>query len=117
MEMFARAHFDSLLREAAGNFAERCTYRAGGPAEAVAALAADPDGLGRADFVDAFFAEQLLDGTAGACFVLESLERRSLPADPGGPVAQMLPRLARAAFADVLTIQTSQVLQQQQIYT
>lgn len=117
MELYARAQFDSVLREAAGDFAERCTYRAGGPAEAVAALAADPEVLGRSDFVAAFFAERLLDSTAGACFVLEALARRTLPADPGGPAEQVLSRLARAAFADVLTVTTSQVLQQQQIYS
>ena len=57
-------------------------------------------GRGLADFVDAFFAENLLEDTAGSCFVLEALERRTLPADPGGPVADVLARLARAAFAD-----------------
>ncbi len=53
-------------------------------------------------FVTAFFAEHLLDNPAGACFVLEALERRVLPPDPGGPVPEVLARLARAAFAEVL---------------
>jgi hypothetical protein len=117
MELFARQHFDTLLREAAGNFAERCLHRAGGPDAALAALAGDPDSLGRADFVAAFFAENLIEDTAGACFVLEALERRIVPADPGGPVSEVLARLARQAFSDVLTVQTSQVIQQQQIYS
>jgi hypothetical protein len=117
MELFARQHFDTLLREAAGNFAERCLYRAGGPDAALAALAGDPDSLGRADFVAAFFAENLIEDTAGACFVLEALERRVVPADPGGAVSEVLARLAREAFSDVLTVQTSQVIQQQQIYS
>ncbi len=117
MELYLRQYFDALLRDAAGNFAERCVYRAGGPAEALAALAEDPDGLGRADFVAAFFAENLLDGVAGDCAVLEALERRTLPSDPGGPVPEVLSRLARAAFAEVLTVQTSQVIAQQQIYS
>lgn len=117
MEVYLRQYFDVLLREAAGNFAERCVYRAGGPAEALAALAQDPDSLGRADFVSAFFAENLLEDVAGSCVVLEALERRSLPADPGGAVPEVLARLARVAFSEVLTIQTSQVIQQQQIYS
>lgn len=117
MQMFMRQYFDALLREAAGNFAERCVYRAGGPDEALAALAEGPESLGLDDFVSAFFAENLLDDTAGSCFVLEALERRTLAADPGGPVAEVLSRLARAAFADVLSVQTSQVIQQQQIYS
>ena len=77
----------------------------------------DPQSLGLAAFVDAFFAENLLEEPAGACFVLEGLARRTVPSDPGGTVADVLARLARAAFAEVLTVQTSQVIQQQQIYS
>jgi hypothetical protein len=117
MEMFARQHFDALLRHAAGNFAERCVYRAGGPAPALAQLQTDPQTLGLDDFVRAVFAENLLEDTAGACFVLEALERRSVAADPGGSVAEVLARLARHAFGEVLAVQTAQVIQQQQIYS
>lgn len=117
MELFARQHFDVILREAAGNFAERCVYRCGGPAAAAAALTEDAAVLDVDAFVDAVFAENLLEDIAGACFVLAALERRTLPADPGGPVADVLARLARAAFRDVLVGQTGQVLQQQQIYS
>ena len=117
MEMFARAHFDGLLREAAGNFAERCVHRAGGPDPALVALRDDPEGVGMTDFVNAFFAEHLLEDTAGSCFVLEALERRVLPDDPGGTATDVLARLARAAFADVLAVQTAQVISQQQIYS
>jgi hypothetical protein len=117
MELHERALFDELLREAAGNFAERCLYRAGGAEPALAALNEDPQALGRADFVDAFFAEHLLQGAAGACFVLQALERRTLAADPGGPAEQVLVRMAKAAFADVLTAQTAQTIQQQRIYS
>lgn len=117
MELFARHHFDSLLREAAANFAQRCVYRAGGPAEAIAALNADPQALGLEEFVSAVFAENLLEDTAGAAFVLEALEGRQVPADAGGPIAEVLGRLARQAFAGVLTVQTGQVIQQQQIYS
>lgn len=117
MEMFARQHFDVLLREAAGNFAERCVYRCGGSQQAVTVLAEDPASLGVTAFVDAVFAENLLEDTAGACFVLEALERRQAPADDGGPVAEVLGRQARAVFADVLIVQTTQILQQNQIYS
>jgi hypothetical protein len=116
MEMFARQHFDAILREAAANFAERSVYRCGGASQAAQDLAQDPQTLGLDAFVSAFFAENLLEDSAGACFVLEALDRRSVPADPGGPVVEVLGRLARAAFADVLTVATGQILQQQQIY-
>ena len=116
MEMFARQHFDAILREAAANFAQRSVYRCGGAAQAATLLAERPGDLGLEPFVQAFFAENLLEDTAGACFVLEALERRTVPADGGGPVSDVLARLARAAFADVLVTQASQVLQHEQIY-
>jgi hypothetical protein len=118
MELYARQQFDLILREAAGNFAERCVHRAGGPDAALALLRGDPDApvLGRAEFITAVLSENLLDSTAGHCFVLEALERRTLPADPGGPAAEVLGRLARAALADVVAVQAAQVIGQQQVY-
>ncbi|MCU0284748.1 MAG: hypothetical protein MUD13_12795 [Candidatus Nanopelagicales bacterium] len=118
MELYARQQFDLMLREAAANYAERCVHRAGGPDAALALLREDPGSavLGRAEFVAAVLSENLLDSTAGHCFVLEALDRRTLPADPGGPAAQVLGRLAGAALAEVLTIQATQVIGQQQVY-
>jgi hypothetical protein len=119
MEPYLRQQFELLLQDATGSFAERTVHRCGGPDAAVERLGADPEGEGihRAEFVQAFFAENLLDNTAGYAFVLEALDRRSLPADPGGPVGDVLARLARAAFADVLTAMTKQLIQRQQIYS
>lgn len=119
MEPYARQQFDLLLREAAGGFAERCVHRAGGPDAALALLREDPDSpvLGRSDFIAAMMSENLLDSTAGHCFVLEALERRSLPADPGGPATEVLGRLATAALAEVVTRQAGQVIGQQQVYS
>lgn len=119
MEPYARQQFDLVLREAAGSFAERCVHRAGGPDAALALLRDEPDSpvLARAAFVTAVLVENLLDSTAGHCFVLEALERRTLPADPGGPASEVLGRLARAALAEVLTIQAAQAIGQQQVYS
>jgi hypothetical protein len=119
MELFLRQQFELLLQEATGNFTERTVYRCGGPDQALAQLAEDPDGGGalRAQFVQAFFEENLVDNVGGYCFVLEALERRTLPADDGGSVSEVLGRLAKAAFADVLTTMTTQLIQRQQIYS
>jgi hypothetical protein len=119
MELFLKQQFELLLQEATGSFTERVVHRCGGPENALAALRADPDGEGvfRAEFVRAFFDENLLGNPAGCCFVLEALDRRTLPADPGGPVPDVLARLAHAAFADVLTTMTAQLIQRQQIYS
>ena len=55
--------------------------------------------------------------TPGSCFVLEALERRTCLLTLARVVADVLSRAARAAFADVLVIQTGQVIAQQQIYS
>jgi hypothetical protein len=119
MEMFLRQQFEVLLEQATASFAERTLHRCGGPAPAVAALRSAPDAepVRRDAFVAAFFADNLLDNAAGRCFVLEALERRTLPADPGGPAGEVLDRLAGAAFAEVLTTRTIQSLEQQQIFS
>lgn len=119
MEIFLRQQFELLLQQATSDFAERVVYRCGGPETAVARLTEDPDGDGvnRADFVRAFFAENLLDNPAGHAFVLEALAQRSVPADDGGPVADVLARLAQAAFADVLVGQARQLILRQQVYS
>lgn len=119
MEIFLRQQFELLLQEATRNFTERVVHRCGGPEAALDRLSDDPegDGVHRAQFVQAFLEDNLLDNPAGHCFVLEALERRTVPADPGGPVGDVLSRLARAAFADVLTTMTAQLIQRQQIYS
>lgn len=119
MELFLRQQFELLLQDATGNFAERTTYRCGGPDGALEQLREAPDGEAvlRSTFVRSFFEDNLLNNTAGHCFVLEALEKRTLPADPGGPVGEVLGRLAEAAFAEVLTTMTIQLIQRQQIYS
>jgi len=115
MEPHLRQQFDLLLQEATGNFVERVVHRCGGPETALARLQSDPEseGVWVGEFVDSWFCEQLLDSTSGACFVLDALERRTLPADPGGPGSEVLGRLARAAFADLLVRQATQAVSRQ----
>lgn len=119
MELYLRQQFELLLQEATGNFGERIVHRCGGEQAALDRLRTEPDGDGvwLSEYVDNFFEEHLLTGTGAACFVLEALERRSIPADPGGPVSEVLPRLARQAFAEVLSAQTAQLIQRQMVYS
>jgi len=118
MELFLQQQFELQLAEAAERLAERAVHRCGGSAQALAQLQADPDGEGVwvSQFVDAHFDEQLLDNPAGCCFVLQSLAGRQVPYDPGGSVEHVLGRLARVAFADVLTKQTAQLLQRALVF-
>lgn len=118
MELYLRQQFELLLQEATGNFTERIVHRCGGEQAALDRLNDDPqgDGVWLGEYVDNFFEEHLLTGTGAACFVLEALERRTLPADPGGSVAEVVQRQARAAFAEVLATQTAQLIQRQMVY-
>jgi hypothetical protein len=118
MEAYLRQQFDLLVHEATGNFVERIVHRCGGSADALDRLRHDPDadGVWVSEYVETLFAENLLDSTSGACFVLEALERRSIPADPGGSTAEVLARLARAAFAALLAQQAAQLLQRSLVF-
>jgi hypothetical protein len=117
MEIFLRQQFELMLQDATGNFAERTVYRCGGPDAALEALRTDPESVHRGEFVRAFFQENLLDNPAGHAFVLQALENRTVPAVEGGTVGEVLARLSEAAFADVLTTMTSQLIQRNQFYS
>lgn len=119
MEPFLRQQFDLLLQEATGSFVERVVHRCGGAQRALDLLRSDPEaeGVWLSRFVGAVFEEHLLEDAAGACFVLQALDRRLLPADPGGPVPEVLGRLARMAFAEVLAGRAGQELQRQLVFS
>lgn len=117
MELFLRQQFELMLQEATARFTERTVYRCGGEDAALDQLRADPEGAHRSEFVRAFLEENLLANPGGHCFILQALERRTLPADSGGPVPDVLARLAESAFADVLTTMTTQAIQRQQIHS
>lgn len=118
MELHLRQQFELMLSEATGNFVERIVHRCGGEEEALRRLQEDPnaEGVWIDEFVSAFFDEHLLTNAAGSCFVLEALERRSVPEDPGGPVVDVVARLARSAFSDVLSVQAAQLIQRTLVY-
>lgn len=117
MELFLRQQFEILLQEATGNCTERIVHHMQGPENALAAINDGSAAEAVNEFVDAFFTENLLDSPAGCAFILEALHNRTLPPDPGGNVAEVMGRQARAAFAELLTNQVSQNIQRQQIYS
>mgnify|MGYP005868531265 CR=1 FL=1 len=134
MNPHERQQFDQLLQMAVDRYAERLIQRNDGPGPARLRLLDTPeaDGVWLSEFVDAVFRDGLLDNTAGACFVLEALERRPIPAEPGAvPVAartspapsaagasssstarigDILCALARGAFAELLRQKTAEEL-------
>ena len=125
MEPHRRQQFDALLHTAVERFVETAIQRCEGAGRALELLGADPDDerVRLAGFVDALFADFLLDGPGGACFVLEALPRRPWPDQVGlaaeGPaesVGQVLDRAARAAFTALLATKVTEALQQHMMF-
>lgn len=127
MNAHERQQFDMLLQLAVERYAERLVQRNDGPEQAHARLGDTPDadGVWLSGFVDAVFQDSLLDNTAGACFVLEALERRPAPAirvsaPPAAAsapsVAETLAAMAHAAFAALLQQKTLEELARRSSY-
>jgi hypothetical protein len=118
MEAYQRQQFDFLLFTAADRFVERIVQRNDGYENALARLRENPQGEGIwiDEFVQAIFQDFLLDNPAGACFVLQALHRRTVPAMPAGTVESTLNSMARRAFADLLQSKVEEALEQQSGY-
>jgi hypothetical protein len=78
MNLHEKQQFDFLLMTAAERFSERLIQRNAGAENALKKLRHDPqsEGVWLDDFVKVLFQDFLLDNTAGACFILEALEKR-----------------------------------------
>jgi len=119
VDLYLRQQFDVLLQMATERLTERAAQRCAGAEVALERLRTDPDGEGvwLGDFVDAFFEDALLDNTAGACFVLQALEKRPLATElHKGSVGEIVQALAKRAFRDLLTRKTTDALSQQAAY-
>ena len=118
MDLYQRQQFDVLLLTAADRLAERAVQRCGGHAEALRRLRENPDGEGvwLADYVDAVFADFCLDDADGAAFVLRALRTRKVAVSAEGTVTDVLVRLAKAAFADLLAAKVIEALDRAERY-
>jgi hypothetical protein len=116
MNVHERQQFDFLLQTAAERLVARLEERHRGPDAALARLRADT--VAEVEpFVEAIFADFLLDNAAGACFVLQSLARRS-PGDvpPAATVEELLMATAKRLFAGLLASKTEELLEQHSGY-
>ena len=119
MDLHERQHFDSLLHLAVERLTERSVQRSEGADNALRQLRDDPDGEGvwLGDFIDAFFADALLDNADGAAFVLRALERRPADLDGvDGRIGDVLQTLAKRAFRALLVRKLDESLSQQLAY-
>lgn len=112
MDSYQHRQFDVLLHSTADRFAGRITRRVDSPTVALARLRDEPEGEGvwLREFVDAVFAEFRLDDVAGAAFVLQALRKRLVTTEE--TVSDMLLRLAKDVFAELLTAKTVEALTQ-----
>jgi hypothetical protein len=118
MELHHKIYFDFLLSTAVERFTERVIARTGGTTEALEAIRQTPEGEGvwLGQFVNSFFEDMLLNNTAGAVFVLEALERRSVEAQAAGKLDEVLGRMARQAFRQLLWEKSQEALEQSVAY-
>jgi hypothetical protein len=118
MDVYRRQQFDVLLYTSAQNFVERIVQRCAGQDNALRRLRTDPQGEGvwLSEYVNAVFAESCLDDAAGAAFVLEALHKRQVTVEDTGSVADVLVRLAKAAFAELLAAKTVEALARAERY-
>jgi len=119
MELHQKIYFDFLLNTAVERFTERVVQRREGAAGALEAIRTEPEGEGvwLSRFVDNFFEDMLLNNSAGAVFVLEALEKRSVEAQPAGKVSEMLGRMAKQAFRELLWQKSQEALEQSVAYS
>jgi hypothetical protein len=114
MDLHERQQFDFLLYTAVDRFVTRLEQRKEGATHALAMLRGDATTaqVWIDEFVDAFFADFLLDNPAGACFVLQALSKRPAPAFPPARVEIALVALAKRVFAGLLAEKTEETLEQ-----
>ncbi|MCX9192324.1 hypothetical protein C3Y87_13065 [Carbonactinospora thermoautotrophica] len=118
MDAYLRQQFDVLLLTAADRFAERIIQRCEGATNALQRLRADPQGEGvwLDEFVDAVFADFCLDDAAGAAFVLQALHKRQVTVEDTGTVSDVLVRLAKKVFADLLAAKVIEAMERAERY-
>lgn len=118
MELYQRQQFDFLLMTAAERFVERLVQRNEGVENALQRLQTNPQGEGiwLDEYVKAVFQDFLLNNTAGACFILQALEKRVAPASVGPTIERLLSELAQRAFADLLREKVLEALEQASLY-
>lgn len=119
MELHQKIYFDLLLNTALERFTERVIQRKEGAKQALEALRENPEGEGvwLSEFVEAFFEDMLLGNTAGAVFVLEALEKRPVAEQVAGKVSEVLARMAKQVFRELLYQKAQEALEQSVAYS
>ena len=105
MELYKRQQFEFLLQTAVERFAERLEHRCHTQAEVSQAAAGDLEQFGFDEFIDALFADFLLESVEGACFVLQAVAKQpvdELPRERPASVESTLVLLAKSQFRSLL---------------
>ena len=78
MELYRRQQFEFLVQTAVERFAERLEQRCHSQQAICQAAAGELEPFGFGEFIDAIFADFLLDNVDGACFILQAVPKLSI---------------------------------------
>lgn len=114
MDLYKRQQFEFLLQTAVERLVERLEQRLRGADAALVALQQNQCEDEIKQFVEAIFADFLLDNLEGACFVLQSFAKRplgelKLPAEQ--TIQATLIHLAKQHFQTLLRVKTLEALE------
>ena len=121
MDLHEQQQFDFLLQTAVERLALRLTEQCRGAEPALERLGPSEDEPAEPvlQFVDALFADFLLDNAAGACFILQGMASAPVPLpwqEEPATVEQHLVALAKAALARLLHRKVRERLAQMSMY-
>lgn len=114
MEIFEKRLFEEVLNMAVSRFGERVTQRCQGADRAVQLLKSDPEaeGVWLSQFIENFFMDNMLNTSGGAAFILQALERRKVGGHYEGPLVEVMQRMAREVFSELVKLKTIESLEQ-----
>lgn len=118
MDLYKQQQFGFFLQTATERYVTRLEERFRGAAGALEALNQDPNGEGvwLNEFVEAVFEDFLLNNVEGACFVLQSLPKRTAESSAAGTVETIVIEMAKKLFSDLLLQKTIESLEQHSGY-
>ncbi len=115
METWSRSLFDLVLMSSQDRLFERAVARFEGEDAALARLKSPDESVAQlvSDFVDALFNDFGIVDSAGACFVLQGLQRQRVTiANYDGSIEGLLVKVAKDAFSALLvrkTVETAEL--------
>ncbi|MFO0939602.1 MAG: hypothetical protein U0930_02425 [Pirellulales bacterium] len=119
MDLHKRQQFEFLLQTAVERLGERLEQKFRGADVALQQMQAGNTGDYISEFVDAFFADFLLDNIEGACFILQGLAKKRMNQfsfSTEQTLEVTLVQLAKLQYTKLLSAKTLEALEQHSGY-